>query len=96
MTTLSDDLMKKDAFMSFPASSYAQEFDSITEKNGLNLNSLMMFDVQTSLVDEMLTKVDFASMLASLEVRVPFLDHRLVEFGLSLPGEFKVNHREIR
>lgn len=87
-----DDIINKDAFRLFSSSVYAQEFTLMTEQNGLSMNSLMMFDVRTSLVDEMLTKVDFASMLASLEVRVPFLDHRLVEFGLSLPGEFKVHN----
>jgi asparagine synthase (glutamine-hydrolysing) len=54
----------------------------------------MAFDVYSSLVDEMLTKVDFASMLASLEVRVPFLDHRIVEFGLSLPAEYKICNKK--
>lgn len=83
-------LLNLDAPNLLSKSVYASELDLVTCQNGINLNSLMTFDVQTSLVDEMLTKVDFASMLASLEVRVPFLDHRVVEFGLALPGEFKV------
>ena len=38
----------------------------------------------------MLTKADRMSMAHGLEVRVPFMDHRLVEFVRSLPGEYKV------
>lgn len=86
------DIMSRDYFMIEPVHSYANEFVMLSEKTGNNANSLMAFDVYTSLVDEMLTKVDFASMLASLEVRVPFLDRRIVEFGLSLPPEFKISH----
>ncbi len=47
-------------------------------------------ELSISLVDDMLTKVDRMSMLNSLEVRVPLLDHRLIEFGYHLPDAYKL------
>jgi len=47
-------------------------------------------DVMTYLPDDLLVKSDTASMAASLELRAPMLDHRVVQLGLSLPVELKV------
>jgi asparagine synthase (glutamine-hydrolysing) len=51
-------------------------------------------DFQTYLVDDILVKVDRASMLASLEVRAPWLDPRLIEFGFALPDHLRATARE--
>jgi len=54
------------------------------------VNRRLRADFATTLVDEMLTKVDRMTMTAGLEARVPFLDRRLVEWAFRLPGRHKV------
>lgn len=54
------------------------------------LSKLLYTDFCMYLQDDLLTKVDRASMLASLEARGPFLDHRLAEFAARIPASMKV------
>jgi asparagine synthase (glutamine-hydrolysing) len=58
-----------------------------------NLNRFLAFDQRYYLVDDLLQKVDRMSMAHSLEVRPPYLDHRIIEFAASLPDRFKVSGR---
>ena len=56
-----------------------------------DINDVLYTDMKMVLPNDMLRKVDSMSMANSLEVRTPFLDHRLVNFAFSLPVAFKIN-----
>lgn len=58
------------------------------------IGDILYADMQLVLVSDMLFKVDMMSMAESLEVRSPFLDHRLVNFAFSLPCNYLVNSRK--
>lgn len=55
-----------------------------------SVNRYLLMDLNMVLTDDMLVKVDMNSMCHSLEVRVPFLDHKVVEFVFSLPDQYKI------
>ena len=57
---------------------------------GDHLPAYLWFDQKYFLPDNILTKVDHTSMAHAVEVRPPFLDHRIVEFASSLPASLKI------
>lgn len=61
------------------------------ERSGDELSKTFYSDVKLVLEGDMLTKVDRACMLNSLEARVPFLDSKIVDFSARLPHEFKIS-----
>jgi asparagine synthase (glutamine-hydrolysing) len=74
------------------AQAYASSMAYFERPNGRStlLNRLLYADIKTYLV-ELLMKQDQMSMAASIESRVPFLDHTLVEFAASLPDQWKLS-----
>lgn len=60
------------------------------------LNRMLYVDTKTWLPDDLLVKADKITMANSLELRVPLLDHKVLEFAASLPPAFKVRGKETK
>jgi asparagine synthase (glutamine-hydrolysing) len=60
------------------------------------LNRCLFVDFETLLPDQVLAFVDRLSMAHSVEVRPPFLDHRLIELAATLPGRMKIKHGRVK
>lgn len=68
---------------------YNQYYDRVGKAHPLN--KMLYVDLKNWLPDDLLMKADKMTMAASQELRVPFLDHRLVEFAFSLSPKEKIN-----
>jgi len=60
------------------------------------LDKLLYIDLKTSLCEQLLMLTDKMSMYTSLEARVPYLDHRVVEFCARIPAKFKLKGFKLR
>ncbi|MEO5377299.1 MAG: asparagine synthase (glutamine-hydrolyzing) [Magnetococcus sp. DMHC-6] len=67
---------------------FQRHFDTIGDAH--YLDRAMYVDIKTWLVDDILVKVDRATMASSLELRAPFMDYRLVELAATLPMKYKI------
>lgn len=89
------DILSPDSLLKIDKSNSLDRKKWITRliKSEGDFNQVLRSDLELVLPNDMLFKTDMMSMANSLEVRVPFLDHRIVEFAYSLPSKWKVNKK---
>ena len=83
-----------DKLLSFKAKELYTAYDSDTSKIKDCISQMLMVDYQTYMSDNILTKVDRATMSVGLEGREPFLDYNIIEFAAQLPTHFKYRDGE--
>jgi asparagine synthase (glutamine-hydrolysing) len=87
----SQDFLAQAAHLTPPLEQFQGYYDQVPAPD--DLSRLLYLDTKSYLVGDILTKVDRMSMLTSLEVRVPMLDHQFVEWVAALPVEWKFRNR---
>ena len=88
------------SLINYPDKIYSNHFtkkqDFIYNSDLISINDFLSkqlyIDYRMYMQDDILVKVDRASMYASLEAREPFLDHRLIEYVAQLPSHYKLNN----
>jgi len=91
----SDDILKEIG-VADSYSSYSRQYDNCQYQGGELFNKLLYADMKKWLTDNNLIRVDAMSMAHSLEVRVPFLDHELVEFMAKVPVRLKMKNSSLK
>lgn len=79
----------KNSYLDDTFRTYYERAGSTTE-----LNKMLYVDTKAWLPDDLLVKADKMTMAASIELRVPFLDHRMIEFAARLPMALKIKKGE--
>ncbi|HEX3280226.1 MAG TPA: asparagine synthase (glutamine-hydrolyzing), partial [Pyrinomonadaceae bacterium] len=73
----------------YPAASIIDQWFARANGSGI-VDATLLADIMTYLPNDLLVKVDIATMANSLEARSPFLDHHVIEFAASLPEKYKL------
>jgi len=94
MDGFKDDIMKEGVSGTLTRETFAGYYDRVANAN--DLNRMLYVDTKTWLPDDLLVKADKMTMAASVELRVPFLDHRLAEFAARLPVSYKIHGGETK
>jgi len=85
----------KEAIENSPSDKYLTRlFEEVSDQS--ILNQMLYVDTKTWLPDDLLVKADKMSMTASVELRVPLLDFRVLEFAAALPQKYKVRGWELK
>ena len=90
-TAISDQLGERDCF-----GFYRDRLAEASERGFRGLGRQLYADVTGYLPDDILVKVDRMSMGTSLEARVPFLDHEVVEYAMAIPDQYKLRGAETK
>ena len=85
--SLDEMLVKGSSASSPPLLSKSENINSLND-----LEKMMLWDMQSYLMDDVLVKTDRATMACSLEGRVPLLDYRIAEFAAKLPSDIKLRN----
>jgi len=90
-----DDFRRQLALENENIPNYYEQYFSECDSPDL-LDKIMYFDLKTSLPEQLLMLTDKMTMAVSLEGRVPFLDHRVVEFAAGIPSDLKLKGFKLR